>query len=146
MYLFRCCLFGCAWVFVALCRLSAAANRGWSLLPKYGLHTAVAFPFVELRQQTCRLRSFSFQQLWRTGSVAAARGTQSCISWVLEFSQQVKLYRLRYSAACGTFQTRNQTQILCIGRGTTREVPPFFFTIYKFMLFLMYYCYPYYSS
>ena len=97
-------------------------------------------------------RVCSFQYLWQTSSVAAAPGLQSCISWVLECGLSsccTGLVVLQHVESSQTRESNPNPLHRQGGRGTTRELPPFiiiFFTIYKFMLFLTYYCYPYYIS
>ena len=60
MYLFRCYLFLAALGLCCFVRaFSSCSEQGLVFVAVHRLHTAVAFPFVELRLQTCRLRSFS---------------------------------------------------------------------------------------
>ena len=98
------------WVFLAACRLSLAAAMG-----------VLFFAAVH------RLLIAGASSRGAQASVAAARGLPGCGSRALEGVESTAWARwLLPPAACGIFETRDRTHVLCVGRRvlihrTTRE-------------------------
>lgn len=144
MYLFRCYLFlFLARVFICFVRAFSQLQRtGVGLCCRARSHTAVKL-FLQWSSGriACRLQGFPVCSLGCAASPAVV-GAQavSCSTWTPElhlvgFNQaQQLLYRLRCSAACGTFTDQGiKPNHSAIGRGTRNII--FFFTIYKFICY-----------
>ena len=85
-------------------------------------------------------RMCSFQQLWHTSSVVAARGLQSCIPWVLECGLSSCCTGLDVLQHVESSQTRESNPNPLHRQGYHQGSPPIFFFFLQFTSLCYFLC------